>query len=136
MIIPSSSFGVIASSRPRAVAAGPDVTPNPVNWSDDVNYYTASTNTQTISGIGTTINLSISHYTNAQAGAGYAPTYSKNGANFVAFNTNPFTISVSDGDTLRFAQETNLYIDRTFTVRNASDGDAVLDTFTLVASTD
>jgi hypothetical protein len=33
MIIPSSTHGVIASSRPRVVAAGSDVTPTPaLNW--------------------------------------------------------------------------------------------------------
>lgn len=67
MIIPSSSFGVVASSRPRVAVAGgggADVTPNAVNWvttlfNDDISPCQDYTEQQ-ITGINQTISISFS----------------------------------------------------------------------------
>jgi hypothetical protein len=130
-MIPSFKHGIIASSRPRVVAAASDVTPNAVNWNDVVSAVSATTNTVTITGINTAINLSIS-YTGYSVGV--FDVY-KNGTEFSLTDNNPYTLSVSNNDQVYFfynggaGEETTVSV----TVTNVSDGNTVLDTFTMTA---
>lgn len=107
-----------------------DVTPNAVNWTDATEVGLARTNTQTISGINTAITLTIT-YTGTGRRALY---YSLNGGFDLDITVQPASISVSNGDTLNFAMEGYRPPQTsTITVKNASDGDATLDTFTLTS---
>ena len=123
-MIPSFKHGIIASSRPRvAVGGGADVTPNAVDW-NSVAAPGGSTNTVTITGINTAINLSIS-YTGYVSG-----TFSvyKNGTEFDLTNNNPYTLSVSNNDQIYFYAFSGFLTMISITVTNASDGNTVLDT--------
>ena len=110
----------------------PDVTPNAVNWNDVFSPLSATTNTVTITGINTAINLSIS-YTGYSVG-----TFSvyKNGTEFDLTNDNPYTLSVSNNDQVYFFYSPQAPSTVSVTVSNASDGNTVLDTFTMAAQQD
>lgn len=120
--------GRVALAKTRTSSV--DVTPNAVNWNDVVSSVSATTNTVTITGINTAINLSISH-------TGYATgafSVYKNGTEFDLTNDNPYTLSVSNNDQVYFfyvgsGEESTVSV----TVTNDSDGNTVLDTFTMTA---
>jgi hypothetical protein len=132
MIIPSSTHGVIASSRPRVVVAVGDVTPNAVNWEDASGGCNCSTNEQTITGINTAINLVISWSVSGFVGEFFMY---KNATEFDLFNnySNPATFSISNNDIISFYVSGSACsaVENSVTVTNASDGNAVLDTFTM-----
>jgi hypothetical protein len=134
MIIPSHSFGVVASSRPRiVVSGGSDVTPNAVNWNDVSGGFGTPvyTNTVTITGISTAINLTISWSGNDVGSF----SISINGGSFIDLESDggsPRTFSISNNDTIRFAASIIAGMKIiSATVTNSSDGNAVLDTFTM-----
>lgn len=108
----------------------PDVTPNAVNWNDVVSALSTTTNTVTITGINTAINLSIS-YTGYNSGA--FSVY-KNDTEFDLTTNNPYTLSVSNNDQVYFFYNPQVESTVSVTVTNASDGNAVLDTFTMTAA--
>jgi hypothetical protein len=58
-MIPSFKPGIMSSNQIRAAGGGVDVTPNAVDWNDVVSSVSATTNTVTITGINTAINLSV-----------------------------------------------------------------------------
>jgi len=124
-MIPSFRPGIRSSNRIRAVASA-DVTPNAVNW-NDVAAPGGSTNTQTITGINTAINLTISY---TGYGAGAFNVY-KNDSEISLTDDNPFTLSVSNNDQIYFYAVTSAEQTISVTVTNASDGNTVLDTFTI-----
>ena len=129
-MIPSFKPGIMSSNQIRAAGGGVDVTPNAVDWNDVVSAVSATTNTVTITGINTAINLSIS-YTGYSVGA--FDVY-KNGTEFSLTENNPETLSVSNNDQVYFfypgpGEESTVSV----TVTNASDGNTVLDTFTMTA---
>lgn len=132
-MIPSFKHGIIASSRPRVAAGGgADVTPNAVDWNDVSGGYgfPLSTNTVTITGISTAINLTISWSGNESGDFGI----SINGGSFVSLEDeggSPQTLSISNNDTIRF--QTSGVGNKVIpvTVTNASDANTVLDTFTM-----
>jgi hypothetical protein len=129
-MIPSFKPGIMSSNQIRAAGGGVDVTPNAVDWNDVVSSVSATTNTVTITGINTAINLSISH--TGSNGVGAFSVY-KNGTEFSLNDDNPLPLSVSNNDEVYFsyspAEETTVSL----TVTNASDGNTVLDTFTMTA---
>lgn len=105
-----------------------DVTPNAVNWTDVSGTGGGTTNTQTISGINTTITLSINWtYSGVKT-----ISYSKNGGAFVDLYSgtggSSATVSVSNNDTIAWKVIGN-GIAATFTIRNNSDSNVTLDTF-------
>jgi hypothetical protein len=106
-----------------------DVTPNAVDWNDVVSSVSVTTNTVTITGINTAINLSISA---SYIGGGFK-VYINN--NEFTIDDDGYTVSVSNNDEVYFnfsgssGEETTISV----TVRNASDGNTVLDTFTMTA---
>lgn len=102
---------------------GSDVTPDAVNWPNCSGVVTASTPPQTISGIDTTITLSITW-----TGAGSLGV-SKTGSAGAATGSNPTSVPVSNGDTLAFILS-GVGTSGTVTVTNVSDSSTVLDTFT------
>ena len=133
-MIPSFKHGIIASSRPRVAAGGgADVTPNAVDWNDVSGGYgfLLYTNTVTVTGISTAINLTISWSGNEIGSFGI----SINGGSLIdleAEGGSPRTFSISNNDTIRFGASIIAGIKViTVTVTNASDGNAVLDTFTM-----
>lgn len=154
MIIPSSSFGVIASSRKRIVVASNDVTPNAVNWSN-VTYNDTFTQgditSRQISGINQTITLR-ANYTSPEGANKVVLTYrvvASGGSDTTWSPSMPGNFSqLTDNDT--FTVTNNQYVDfsvfygaswfgptatATVTITNVSDSNAVLDTFVLTVTT-
>jgi hypothetical protein len=157
MIIPSSTHGVIASSRPRVVVAGGggDVTPNAVNWAD-VSYsednLSGSKSSQQITGINQTITLRV-NYTSAQ-GANkvelyYLKSVSADGPPFFWTEILPENYTkILDGATFTVTNDeyVNFTVyygaswvppssaDATVTVTNVTDSNTVLDTFVITVS--
>lgn len=144
MIIPSSSFGIVASSRPRiAVAVGSDVTPNAVNWSDityNQNSAEVGYSSQQITGINTDITLSASSVSGGglyykisdtqQTGIisnltsqGYVAIPSA-GGNLAPVSNNKWV-------TFANAMGNEMGSGTTITIRNGTDGNAVVDTFVM-----
>jgi len=138
MIVHSLVIGILI----MAVALGffgkrKGVTPSAVNWTDTNSSATsASSNTQTISGITKDISLSIEAVT-ASGVIGHGSFDVKvNGVvaatGFYSFATNrgSAAVRVSAGDTVQFVYNGGVPgWDDAFTVYNQSDGNAVLDTF-------
>ena len=130
-MIPSFKHGIIASSRPRVVAAANDVTPNAVDWSDDTTAFWTSGSTivgtlggaKTISGINTAINI---YYECIYCGDGGQVYYKKNGGSWIAVSELE-NISVSNNDTIDWGYSANPECTIQFQVKNASDSNAVLD---------
>lgn len=118
--------GRVALAKTRTSSV--DVTPNAVDWNDVVSSVSATTNTVTITGINTAINLSISGYS-----FGGFKVYINN--NEFTIDDNPYTVSVSNNDEVYFVFSTSTGEETTIsiTVRNVSDGNTVLDTFTMTA---
>lgn len=144
MIIPSRSYGVIASSRPRIVAASGDVTPNSVNfisiyYNNDVGEYSYSE--RQITGIDQTITLRV-QYTSPGSTVYYSVS---NTSGFAVFGDNNSLVSPIDygmtsiSNNGTFTVSNNQYVtfgvipvcsaDAIVTLLNQSDSDAVLDTF-------
>jgi hypothetical protein len=146
MIIPSSTHGVIASSRPRVVVAGGggDVTPNAVNFisvyynNDFIEYgYTE----KQITGINQTITLKVQYnspgstvYYSVSNSSGFAVFGDNNSPNspisygMTAISNNG-TFTVSNNQYVTFGVTPVCSVSAMVTVLNQSDGDAVLDTF-------
>lgn len=116
-----------------------DVTPNAISWADVFSSCaTATSSTQTITGINTTITFSIS-YTRSGA-TSYTFQYLKNGV-ATTITTSPTNISLSNNDTLAFILNrpvSSIYPigSVAITVRNASDGNALIDTLNLSTECD
>ena len=125
MIIPSQHASRVA--RAAAGGGGGDVTPNAVNW-NDVAAPGGSTNTVTITGINTAINLSISY---TGYGVGAFNVYKNDSETSLGDEGSPFTLSVSNNDEIYFYALTASEQIISVTVTNASDGNTVLDTFTI-----
>ena len=126
MIIPSQHASRVARAAAGGGGGG-DVTPNAVNWTD-VAAPGGSTNTQTITGINTAINLSISF---TGYGAGAFNVYKNDSETSLADEGSPFTLSVSNNDQIYFYAVSVGEQTISVTVTNASDGNTVLDTFTI-----
>lgn len=125
-MIPSFKHGIIASSTPAPVAVGgADVIPNAVNWTDVSQIappFSVDTNSQTISGINTTIELQITiDFNDGNL------FYIKNADAPVIDDGTPFT--VVNGDTLKFRYTSSGGAVQ-FNVYNNSDpsGPTLLDT--------
>lgn len=127
-MIPSFKHGIIASSRRRVVAGAGDVTPNSIDWDDyTFNEFAGGaiigtgSGAKTISGISTSINI---YFSCIYCGDFSELYYKKNGGSWtlVAENEN---ISVSNGDTIDWG--TNNFGVISFLVKNASDGNATID---------
>ena len=126
-MIPSFKPGILSSNRIRAVASA-DVTPNAVNW-NDVSAPGGSTNTVTITGINTAINLSISW--TGYPGSGPFQVYKNDSPIDLPGEGSPYTLSVSNNDEIYFFATSVEVSSISVTVTNASDGGTVLDTFTI-----
>jgi len=133
-MIPSFKPGIMSSNQIRAAGGGSDVTPNAVNWNDVSGGYgfPLYTNTVTITGINTAINLVITWSGNTVGTFGIYI----NGGSYVSLEDelggSPVTLSISNNDTIRFGAgiiSGSKVI--SVTVTNSSDGNAVLDTFTM-----
>jgi hypothetical protein len=147
MIIPSSTHGVIASSRPRVVAAVSDVTPNAVNWADvyqdnESGLYgyserqitginqTITLQVQIANGVGTTLCYFVSSSAGAKVSGDATSATSPSG-----FSMNPIanneTFTVTNNQYVTFGVETGCNFNPVVTVKNQSDSNATLDTFAM-----
>ena len=125
----SAAAAMIAMrAKKSSGGGGGDVTPNAVDW-DDVAAPGGSTNTVTITGINTAIDLSISW--TGYPGSGEFDVYKNDSQTSLADNDSPFTLSVSNNDEIYFSAFSVAVASISVTVTNASDGDTVLDTFTI-----
>ena len=119
--------GRVALAKNGVAAA--DVTPNAVDWNNVSGGFglPLSTNTVTITGIDTAINLVITWSGND--GGDFGITI--NGTYFAleASGGSPRTFSISNNDTIRFGAGGAASKTISVTVTNASNGNAVLDTF-------
>jgi hypothetical protein len=147
MIIPSSSMGVFASSKPKIVVSGGgggDVTPNAVNWADIylldglVYFYSE----RQITGIDSSITLKV-QYTPLFSATLYYYVSNTSGAivsgdnSLLADPVSSSMTAISNNGT--FTVSNNQYVTFgvipacgdvfTVTVKNQSDGDVTLDTF-------
>lgn len=107
---------------------GTDVTPNAVNWNNiDTGGSSGQTNTQTISGIDTTITLRVTYTRDDEA---YTLVTYVNGTSVGGAQApSNYTFTVSNGDTVYFFATGGETRDSSATVTNVSDSNAVLDTF-------
>lgn len=112
-----------------AKSAAPDVTPNAVNWGNISGSTTGTNANQTINGTSGNITISMTY-----VGAAVIQ-YSLAGGAFTTY-TAPFSVNGLAGQTLRWQATTDggIPASGTVTVRNDSDGAAVLDTFTVTLS--
>lgn len=142
MIIPSHSFGVVASGRPRAAGGAADVTPNATAFSffgvtsvpGDTQYIY---NTQQITGINQTITLSLSPngslfnsvlcYKVDNSSPSYSITTSPASYGFTDF-TSTTNVNISNGQylTLCARQVSGFFYNDfgTLNINNVSDGNA------------
>lgn len=128
MFLPFQRAASVGSFRRPVASAAADVTPNAVNWTNASGSGAATTNTQTITGINTSINLSIS-WSGKTTGA--LNVY-KNGVEIpIADEDSPYTLSVVNNDAIYFYSSSAGAETVNFTVTNLSDGNTVLDTFTI-----
>jgi len=111
--------------------------PLPVDWASTTTdlgegAIIASTNTQTILGIGFPITLKLQFSTSS--GSTGTMSYSLNNATGVGFSNND-TLVVKNGDTLKFFRSVGVQAGSvtTVTVINVSDNNTTLDTFTMNA---
>lgn len=117
-----------------------DVTPNAVNWGNGIGFDSSSTDNKTITGINTAINLRFDYSGNV-GGSDGAFYYSKNNGSSWTLIDNSITtstessslVSMSNNETLifKFDQTTITTVVLSVSVVNTSDGNTVLDTFTL-----
>lgn len=131
-MIPSFKPGILSSNKIRASAGPADVTPNAVDWSDDTTvFWTSGTivgtfdGAKTISGINTAINI---YYECIYCGDGGQIYYKKNGGSWIAVSALE-NISVSNNDTIDWGYSGGPETLIQFQVKNASDSNAVLDSF-------
>jgi len=114
-------------------AGGSDVTPIMDDTFDDLLETVDGLivgNVVTFTGITTTITLRIQ--TTVTQGDVDTMNYRINGASYTAFPSTNFTISISNGDTLRFRGNLTANTSRdygTVTITNDSDGGAAIDSF-------
>ena len=147
MIIPSSTHGVIASSRPRVVVAGGggDVTPNAVNW-DDIFYDNETSEwfytERQITGINETITIKVQYtaifgsdfyyYVSNSSGSIIPGGGGYDGIPPASFDMNTIsnngTFTVSNNQYVTFGANVGCGENITVTIKNQSDGDSVLDT--------
>jgi len=131
MIIPSHSFGVVASGRPRAAAAGGgggDVTPNEVNWGFPYGETISTSAMLQITGIDSTITVRVA-FTGGQINQKYSVQSTASFGTGTAIANNG-TFTISNNQYLGFSSETTAGSQSTFwTITNVSDGNAVIDTF-------
>jgi hypothetical protein len=124
----SSIASMIVTRTKKSAGGGSDVTPNAVNWTN-VAAPGGSTNTVTITGINTAINLSISW--TGYPGTGAFDVYKNDSPISLPNENSPYTLSVSNNDEIYFSAFSAEVASISVTVTNASDGDTVLDTFTI-----
>ena len=144
MIIPSSTHGVIASSRPRVVVVSGDVTPNAVNWADiytlDSSLYFYSE--RQITGIDSSITLKVQYtplfsatlyyYVSNTSGAivsGDNSLFTGPASSSMTAISNNGTFTVSNNQYVTFGVTIACGDGFTVTVKNQSSGDVTLDTF-------
>jgi len=148
-MIPSFKHGIIASSRPRVVAAvGSDVTPNAVNWADITYegeapawYYTE----KQITGINQTITLKVEYNTtfgstlyyyvssspgSIISGGGGTDAVPPTSLGMISIANNG-TFTVSNNEYVTFGAIIGCGENTTITVKNQSDGDSTMDTMNM-----
>ncbi len=109
-----------------------DVTPNALNWNnistfEVPSHFSYPQTPETISGINTSITLEITY-----TPSGLTLQYDKNSLNSWTTISSGGTLTVTNGDTLTFQMESGTALTVfTVTVKNVSNGNTTLDTFTI-----
>lgn len=112
-------------------SGGSDVIPDPLNWTNITGEGFGQTNTQTIAGINVPITLRIESDYN---GGGQSNIFVNDVEYNMAddFGNDGFHNQiVNNGDIIYFYRSSSGGASETVTVKNSSDGDVVLDTFTI-----
>lgn len=110
---------------------GSDVIPNPVNWTDITGSGTGQTNTQTISGINTNITLRIEADYNGNGSFNIFVNDVEYDMTFQLGDDGFYSQIVSNGNTIYFNRSSSGFVSEYVTVKNTSDSNVVLDTFTI-----
>jgi len=120
-------IGIVASSV-QVQESGGDVTPDAVNWTNistgglPSGYYLPA---PTISGITSPVTLEITFT------AGLGLEYSTNGGSSFSSISSGGTLVFNNGDTITFKMVSGTAnVEYTVTIKNVTDGNAILDTFT------
>lgn len=131
-----SSAGSLISKFTVTVTSS-DVTPNAINWADITGLFSGSTNAQTISGINTSITLRVESNYNA---VGQFNIYIDDVVYQMAedLNNNGYSDHViNDGDVVYFQRlSSGQPLSESVTIKNVSDGNAILDTFSITLTGD
>jgi hypothetical protein len=128
MIIPSSSFASFSSvKKPVAGGGGSDVTPNAVNWNDSTSVSPYTTNTQTITGISTSINIQISWFLEGPISTTQFKMYVNDIETDLYAGGTPQNVIWSNNDVIYFTCVGSAG-DMSVTIINTSDNNTVLDT--------
>jgi hypothetical protein len=116
---------------PAPAGGGTDFTPDAVNWTDGfTNGSGVASSIEQITGIDAPINLEVSW----SVISGTPDNYYNIGGGSISMSTNPFTFAVTNSQNVQFElYSTGGPTSADFTVRNASDGNVILDTFNLTA---
>ena len=128
------TIGGVSDTYTSTTAASADVTPNAVNWGNISNPNDlAGSTSATISGINTTITLNISF--NEQRDGGFCSIVVggtvQTSTSFTDANNGSTNFTVSNNQTVQFnLSATTGTAEGTATIRNVSDSNATLDTFT------
>lgn len=126
----SDSSTVLDTFTYSCTVSASDVTPDAVNWTNIAAHNpvaaVGSNANQTISGITAAITL---RFEDDNSWSADAYEYSKNNGAWTAFGLGTNTLSMSNGDTLKFRVTSTTSLTGTISVYNDTDGAALLDTF-------
>ena len=131
-------FGGLGSKKGLLAKKGSsiDVTPDSLNWNDPTaGAVTVTTNSQTITGIDTTITILIEVDVPSTDGD-WSWSYSKNGGSYISFTypTTSSTFTVVNNDSLVFRAVANMYYgpgaQSVLIIKNQTNNNSTLDTIT------
>ena len=119
---------IIGTTGTSGIPSGPDNTPDTVNWAVISGTDDASNAAQTIQGIDSSINV-FWERSNSTETSFWSTYYDINGGGWTLIGENT-NFSVSNGDALKWRIVTTIgSVNFDLNVKNASDGDALIDVF-------
>jgi hypothetical protein len=129
-------FGGIGSKKiilAKKGSSGPDVIPNSLNWNDPISaVVTVTTNSQTITGIDTTITIQV-FVDGLLTDGSWSYSYSKNGGSYISID-NSSTFTVVNNDSLVFRAVASMYYgsgaQTVLIIKNQTNSNSTLDTIT------
>jgi hypothetical protein len=130
-----SASKIVANAKKGS--SGPDVIPNSLNWNDPTaSVLTATTTSQTITGIDTTITILI-EVDAMQTDGSWSYSYSKNAGSYIGIS-NSSTFTVVNNDSLIFRAVASMYYgsgaQTVLIIKNQTNSNSTLDTITFALS--